>query len=462
MADGGKPNIILVNCDDLGYGDLGCYGSDVHKTPYLDQLAAEGMRFTSHYVGSPVCSASRAALLTGCYPQRVGMPGVLFPGQEIGLNPDEETIASRLKQQGYATQIVGKWHCGDQPEFLPTRFGFDHYYGIPYSNDMGWQRNPDGRPNNWPPLPLLRDEGVIQQQPDQASLTERYMEESVRFIRANSEQPFFLYLPHMYVHLPIYVPQRFLADNPNPYAGAVACVDWVTGVIMQELSELGLDDNTLVIFTSDNGSRCDYGDSNSPLRGYKGTTWEGGQRVDCIMRWPAKIPAGTVCDEMTTAMDFLPTFDTIAGNGVPPAKPIDGKDISPLMFGETGATTPHDGFAYYRDFKLNAVRKGDWKLHFHASLSDGNRWKVEPADLLYNLADDVIEQHNLYEQHPETVAELTALAGQYRRELGDTHTGIEKGEGCREPGRVSDPKTLTVYNENYPYYMAEYDLAERG
>ena len=457
-----KPNIILINCDDLGYGDLGCYGSETHRTPNLDQLAAEGVRFTDHHVGSPVCSASRAALLTGCYPQRAGMPGVLFPGQEIGLNPEEETIASRLKQQGYATQIVGKWHCGDQPEFLPTRFGFDHYFGIPYSNDMGRQDRPDGRGEGRPPLPLLRDESVIQQQPDQAALTERYMEESVRFIRANSEAPFFLYLPHMYVHVPIYVPARFLAENPNPYAGAVACIDWVTGVIMQELHELGLEDNTLVIFTSDNGSRCDYGKSNGSLRGFKATTWEGGQRVACVMRWPDRIPPGTVCDAMTTAMDFLPTFDALVGNDVPPANPIDGKDISPLMFGEASAVSPHDGFAYYRDWGLNAVRKGDWKLHFQAAMDDDKRWSVGPSTLLYNLSEDLGEQDNLYEQHPDKVAELTVYADAFRKELGDTHVGIEKGAGCREPGRVEHARTLTVFNENYPYYMAEYDLPHCG
>ena len=457
-----KPNIILINCDDLGYGDLGCYGSAIHKTPHLDRLAAEGMRFTDHHVGSPVCSASRAALLTGCYPQRVGMPGVLFPGQEIGLNPDEETLATRLKQQGYATQIVGKWHCGDQPAFLPTRFGFDHYFGIPFSNDMGRQQRPNGKPDTHPPLPLLRDEAVIQQQPDQAALTERYMEESVRFIRAHSETPFFLYLPHMYVHVPIYVPERFLSENPNPYAGAVACIDWVTGVIMQELQVLGLEDNTLLIFTSDNGSRCDYGDSNGALRGYKATTWEGGQRVDCIMRWPSRIPAGTVCDELTTAMDFLPTFDALVGNDVPPAKPVDGKDITPLMFAEAGVSSPHEGFAYYRDWRLNAVRKGDWKLHFHASLNDAKRWDIQPVTLLYDLAEDREEQNDLYAQHPERVAELTAFADRFRRELGDTHCGIERGEACREPGRVEDAKPLTVFDEEYPYYMAEYDLPQRG
>jgi arylsulfatase A len=457
-----QPNIILINCDDLGYGDLGCTGSSVHRTPNLDRLAAEGIRCTNHYVGSPVCSASRAALLTGCYPQRIGMPGVLFPGEAIGLHPDEETLGTRLKARGYATQIVGKWHCGDQPEFLPTRFGFDHYYGIPFSNDMGRQARTRARHDIYPPLPLLRDEDVIAQQPDQASLTERYLEESVRFIRANRAGPFFLYLAHMYVHLPLYVPRRFLDENPNPYAGAVACIDWVAGALMHEMRTLGLERNTLVLFTSDNWSRCDFGPSNGPLRGFKGTTWEGGQRVPFLARWPGVIPAGAVCDAMTTAMDCLPTLDRIAGGDGTPALPIDGRDIGPLLRGETGAGTPHDSFAYYRDGGLRAVRRGNWKLHVQAALNRENRFDMQPADLLYNLADDPGEQTNLYTAQPEIVAELTAVVEAYRQELGDTYTRSEPGAGCRAPGRAAEPRTLTRFDALYPYYMAEYDLPDCG
>jgi len=276
--DAGKANIILMNCDDLGYGDLACYGSPCNSTPHLDRLAAEGMRFTDFYMASPVCSPSRGAMLTGCYPPRIGFGsfdgrGVLFPGDPIGLNPSEITIAALLRDAGYATKIVGKWHCGDQPEFLPTRHGFDSYYGLPYSNDMGRQKVDD----KWPPLPLLRDEEVMQEQPDQSGLTERYVEESLRFIREQRQRPFFLYLAHMHVHLPIYAPARFLRESRNgAYGAAVACIDWAAGVIMAELRRLGLEDNTMVIFTSDNGSRCrGEGGSNGVLRGIKTTTWEG-------------------------------------------------------------------------------------------------------------------------------------------------------------------------------------------
>ncbi|MDP7134262.1 MAG: sulfatase-like hydrolase/transferase, partial [Planctomycetota bacterium] len=295
-----RPNIILINCDDLGYGDLGCYGSEVNKTPALDRMAEEGMRFTDFYQASAVCSPSRGAMLTGCYPRRIGFGSfegrwVLFPGQAVGLNQEEKTVASLLKEQGYATMLVGKWHCGDQPEFLPTRHGFDHYYGIPYSNDMGRQA---GR-EHYPPLPLMDDDAVIQEQPDQASITERYVERSVRFIRENRGQPFFLYFAHMYVHLPLYAPQRFLRQSENgSYGAAVECIDWAASVLFDEIKELGLDENTLIVFTSDNGSRGrDEGGSNSPLRAQKGTTWEGGQRVPCIVRWPGKVPAGKMSSE---------------------------------------------------------------------------------------------------------------------------------------------------------------------
>ncbi len=365
MAGANTPNIVLINCDDLGYGDLGCYESQLHSTPALDKMADEGVRFTDFYMGSPVCSPSRGAMLTGCYPPRIGFGSfeghwVLFPGQGVGLNSNETTIATLLKGQGYATKIVGKWHCGDQPEFLPTRHGFDSYYGIPFSNDMGIQ----GPDDCYPPLPLVRDEEVIQEQPDQQSLTERYVEESVRFIRDNKGGPFFLYLAHMHVHVPLYPAERFLRESKNGrYGGAVAAIDWAADVIFHELKQHGLDDNTLVIFTSDNGSNCWAGGSNSPLRGTKGTTWEGGQRVPCIMRWPGKIPAGTVCGEVSTAMDFYPTLAGLGGAAVPDDRIIDGRDIRSLMLSEEGAESPHETFFYYMLNSLEAVRCGKWKLH---------------------------------------------------------------------------------------------------
>jgi len=453
-----KPNIILINCDDLGYGDLACYGSPVNKTPYLDKMAEEGVRFTDYHVMSPVCSASRAALMTGCYPQRVGIHGVLFPGQEIGLHPDEVTIADVLKGQGYRTKIVGKWHCGDQPEFLPTNHGFDEYYGLPYSNDMGIQ----GKPENYHkrvPLPLMRNAEVIQEQPDQRGLTERYTEECVRFIRDNRDGPFFLYLAHMYVHVPLFVPHRFLRQAENGgYGGAVECIDWVAGVLFDELRRQGLDENTMVIFTSDNGSRArGEGGSNAPLRGTKFQTWEGGQRVPCIVRWPGRVPAGRVCDELITSMDFVPTFAGLAGTSEPQDRAIDGKDISPLIFGEPDATSPHEHFWHYRINNLEAVRKGRWKLHFARGSVFGDAEITEPE--LYDLDTDIGEENNVIDQHPDVVKELLAIADVARQELGDTVTGDE-GSGKREVGRVDSPKPLATYNEDHPYIVAAYDTPD--
>jgi len=457
-----NPNIILINCDDLGYGDLGCYGSTRNKTPHLDRMAAEGMRFTDFYMGSPVCTPSRSAMLTGCYPPRISMADfdgrwVLFPGQPYGLNPNEVTVATLLQEQGYATKIVGKWHCGDQPEFLPTRHGFDSYYGIPYSNDMGRQSGKD----TFPPLPLLRDEAVIQAQPDQASVTERYVEESIRFLRANQKQPFFLYFAHMYVHLPIYPPDRFLRESDNGvYGAAVQAIDWSVGVLLHELKQLGLDENTLVIFTSDNGSRArDEGGSNDPLRGYKGTTWEGGQRVPCIMRWPAEIPAGNVCSEVATAMDLCPTLATLGGAKMPDDRIIDGKNISPLLQAAHGATSPHDTFFYYVMNNLMAVRMGKWKLHVNRMTFPDK--KVTPTAELYDLQADVGETNNLYTQHPNVVADLESKLTACRQDMGDAATGVI-GQNVRPVGRVEHPRALTEYDPEHPYIIAMYDLPERG
>jgi len=451
-----KPNIIVINCDDLGYGDLACYGSPVNKTPALDRMAKEGIRFTDFYMASPVCSPSRGAMLTGCYPPRIGFGSfdgkwVLFPGMPIGLNPSETTTATLLKEAGYATKIVGKWHCGDQPEFLPTRHGFDSYYGIPYSNDMGRQKEDDV----YPPLPLLRDEEVIQAQPDQRGITERYVEESVRFIRENKEKPFFLYFAHMHVHLPHYPPARFVAESENGvYGAAVAAIDWAADVLFDELQSLGLDDNTLVIFTSDNGSRArDEGGSNAPLRSTKGTTWEGGQRVPCIMRWPGVIPAGTECNELALSMDLHPTLAAITGATLPSDRTIDGKDIRPLMQAEKDAESPHESFFYYKRNSIEAVRSGQWKLHI--------RKDDEEIQQLYNLESDIGETENLYEQHPEIVSDLQTKIDACRRELGDDATGIS-GANVRPIGRVENPDTLTHYDPEHPYMIALYDLKERG
>jgi arylsulfatase A len=440
-----RPNVILVNCDDLGYGDIGCYGSEHHATPALDRMAEEGVRFTDFYMAAPVCSPSRAAMMTGCYPLRVGLETgceiiVLRPGEPIGLSADETTVASILKDAGYATEIIGKWHCGDQPEFLPTRHGFDSWYGIPYSNDMGITKSHP----HFPPLPLVRDEEVVQEQPDQAALTERYMEEAVRFIRSNQDHPFFLYLAHMYVHVPLYAPERFLEQSRNgKYGAAVEHVDFCMAVLFDELERLGLDQNTLVIFTSDNGGAPQHGASNAPLRGQKGTTWEGGMRVPCIMRWPAAIPAGNENSEPITSMDFLPTLARLAGGNVPDDRIIDGKDIQPLMLGESDAPSPHDAIFYYRVDELQAVRSGNWKLH----LTSGE---------LYDLRSDIGETTDLAAANPEIVASLRQRAEACRCDLGDSLTGAI-GENRRPCGRVENPQPLTTQDTNHPFIVAMYD-----
>jgi arylsulfatase A-like enzyme len=478
------PNVILINCDDLGYGDLACYGSELNATPALDRMAAEGTRFTDFYASSPVCSPSRAAMLTGSYPTRVGfggaasgnLGGVLFPGWSVGLNPNEITIATLLSRAGYATKLVGKWHCGDQPEFLPTSHGFDEYYGIPYSNDMGRQVEGDlihgftpdqiekmlrkmGLDEPWirPPLPLLDGTDVLEAQPDQAALTGRYLEQALRFIRANSEGRFFLYLAHMYVHLPIYVQERFKKASRNgDYGAAVECIDWVTDVILAELAHLGIDDDTMVIFTSDNGAlaiESGGSGSNDPLRGSKGTTWEGGQRVPCIVRWPGHVAAGVECDEIAAGIDLYPTIANICGATPPGDRVIDGTDLRSALGLEGPETNFRRSFLYIRGANISAVRMGDWKLHL---FRDGQE-VVE----LYNLADDLAETTNVAEQNPNIVAELTEIIVAKRLELGDEHLGIE-GSGIRPIGKIDNPVPLTEFDPGHPYFMAEYDLADRG
>jgi arylsulfatase A len=464
-----KPNVLLMNCDDLGYGDLGCYGSLRNETPVLDALATDGTRFTDFYMASPVCSPSRAALLTGCYPPRIGFAQfdglpVLFPGQRIGLHPDEVTLGKALRGAGYATKHVGKWHCGDQPPFLPTRHGFDSSFGIPYSNDMGrqvgevWWLKPLAESgvviaDEYPPLPLLRDDEVIEAQPDQASLTARFVDESVRFIRANRERPFFLYLAHIYVHLPLYVQERFARDSRNGrYGAAVSCIDWAAGALLAELRRWGLEEHTIVIFTSDNGSRdADEGGSNAPLRGTKGTTWEGGMRVPCIVRWPGHTEPGSVSSSVATAMDLLPTLANIAGAELSPDRIIDGRDVTPLLLGD--ALSPHDAVFFYRGSDLEAVRSGRWKLHCARAGSS--------VDELYDLQVDVGETHNAYLRHPDVVRRLEAHAESARHDLGDARLGLS-GEGVRPAGTVDEARTLTAFDPGHPYSMAEYDLPDRG
>lgn len=449
-----RPNIVLINVDDLGYGDLGCYGSTANRTPFLDRLAASGIRFTDFMMASPVCSPSRGAMLTGCYPKRVGFGSfdgehVLFPGMAVGLDPRERTVASLLRDAGYATALVGKWHCGDQPGFLPTDHGFEHFFGLPYSNDMGRQAGAD---RDFPPLPLMVGTEVLQQQPDQASLAERYLAECIRFIRQEKDRPFLLYLAHSYVHAPIYVPQRFREASTNgAYGAAVECVDWTTGVLLHELEALGLLGRTLVVVTSDNGSRGHSGASNAPLRGVKGTTWEGGQRVPCIVSWPDVVAPGQVRHDLVSSIDLLPTFVELAGGELPDDRPIDGLSLVGLLAGDQ--PSPREVFGYFHHDSLEAVRQGVWKLHLR-------KGEVE-FRALYDLSTDPGEDCDVQAEHPDVVARLEVEARVLRAELGDRSLGIT-GAGCRTIGRVPDPRPLTAYDPDHPYYAAEYDLADRG
>ena len=449
-----KPNIILINCDDLGYGDLGCYGSEVNRTPAIDKMADNGIRFTDFYMASPVCSPSRGAMMTGCYPPRIGFGTfegkvVLFPGQGVGLNPKEKTIASVLKDAGYRTMLVGKWHCGDQLEFLPTRHGFDHYYGLPYSNDMGRQ---SGSRHGFPPLPLLLDDEVIQQQPDQAALTERYTEQAVRFIREKGDSPFFLYMAHMHVHLPLYAAEHFMKNSLNgPYGACVEAVDWSVSVILDELNRQGISDDTLIIFTSDNGSTGRYNGSNHPLRGRKGSTWEGGQRVPCIMCWPGRIKPGRICDEIVSSIDFYPTLAKVAEANISDDRIIDGIDISGLLFNEE--PSPRKTFFYYLRNDLEAVRYENWKLHVKKNGED--------ICLLFDLVNDIGETTDVKEKHPEIANKLEGYIKECADDIGDEQAGI-KGKNIRPAGVVLDPKPLTEYDPDHPYIIAMYDKEEAG
>ncbi|MEW6357385.1 MAG: sulfatase [Planctomycetota bacterium] len=401
------PNFIIIFTDDQGYQDVGCFGSPDIKTPCMDRMAAEGKRFSDFYAAAPVCTPSRAALMTGCYPHRVGLPSVLSPRAGSGINPDEITLAELLKTRGYATLCVGKWHLGHLPPFLPTRHGFDHYFGIPYSNDM------DGEKAHFPPIPLLRDETVIEQPADQRTLTERYTEEAIKFIAANKDRPFFLYLPHTFPHVPLHVSDRFASKSKRGlYGDVIECIDWSTGRILDTLREHGLDENTLVVFTSDNGPwliKKEHGGSALPLRSGKATTFEGGMREPCIMWGPGRIPAGTVCSEMATTMDIYPTFARLAGADVPTDRIIDGKDIWSLVTGQPGAKTPHEYFFY----GFQSVRSGKWKLHKWegADIPKGGKKsakgeKPEPprkGPTLYDLNADIGEKNDVAAEHPDVV-----------------------------------------------------------
>ena len=388
-----KFNFVVIFTDDQGYQDLGCFGSPDIRTPHIDRMAAEGMKFTDFYVAASVCSPSRAALLTGCYPARIGFTfGALWPGISRGLHPDEITVADLLKQQGYAAACIGKWHVGGPHKpYMPTSRGFDSFFGMIASND-------------YPRTPLYRGLEVVEKEPDQTLLTQRYTQEAIDFIETHREGPFFLYLAHNMPHVPLNVSDRFRGKSKRgPYGDAIEEIDWSTGKILGEIKELGLHERTLVVFTSDNGpwlSKGRDGGSAAPWVGGKGKPTEGGQRVPCVMWWPGTIPAGTVCGEVASAMDFYVTFAAIAGAKLPDDRVIDGKDIRPLMTAQAGAVSPYAECGFFYDSQnFKPVRRGKWKY------SD-----VWGSDRLHDLSTPEHEKRNLAKDHPELVADLKALS----------------------------------------------------
>ena len=443
-----RPNFVIIFCDDMGYGDIACQGASGYSTPNIDRMAREGVRFTDFHAATAVCLASRAALLTGCYPERVGILGALGPASSVGISDSELTIAEMLKAEGYATSIYGKWHLGDAPRFLPTRHGFDEYFGLPYSNDM-WPNHPTNGAD-YPPLPLYENEKVIEFNPDQRQLTTWYTQHAVDFIVRNRERPFFLYLPHSMPHVPLFVSDKYSGTTKRGLFGDVISeIDWSVGEILEALRKNGLEENTLVIFTSDNGPWLSYGEhagSAGPFREGKGTLFEGGMREPCVMRWPGHIPAGTVCSELATTMDILPTLAALAGGKLPEHR-IDGHDIRPLAEGQPGAVSPTEAYYCYWLGELHAVRSGKWKLHFpHDYRTLGGRpggkggqpaiyEKARTGKELYDLENDLGETRDVAAENPDVIRRLETLAEKARLDLGDKLTGI-KGSGLRAPGRI--------------------------
>jgi arylsulfatase A len=450
------PNIIFVYADNLGYGDIEPFGAKTIKTPQLNRMAAEGRKFTHFCVTSGVCTPSRSSAMSGSYAQRVGMhwnerdDHVLRPISPYGLNPNEITVAEILKKRGYATTCIGKWHLGDQPEFLPTRQGFDSYYGIPYSDDMV-ARTWDADGSVWPPLPLMENETVVEAPADRDTLTKRYTERALSFIEANQDKPFFLYMPQAMPGSTLvpYASEAFKGKSAaGPWGDSIEELDWSVGQILDKLVELKLDANTLVLWTSDNGSpmtrRPDspYRGTNAPLFGRGYTTAEGAFRVPAIFWWPGKVPAGTICNELSTTMDLLPTFARLAGTEPPTDRVIDGHDMRPLLFNEPGAVSPYDAFYYYQRDQLQAVRSGPWKLFL--SIESPIRHPHHPTNqpgptqkLLFNVVEDIGSEHNRAAEHPEIVQRLEALAEKARAELGDRG---KTGTGQRPRGRVDNPE----------------------
>ena len=442
------PNVVIILTDDQGYSDLGCYGSPRIKTPRIDRMAAEGMRFTDFYSPASVCTPTRAGLLTGCHPERLSLghipkekpngddAHVLYSRSRHGLHPDEVTIAEMLKSRGYATAMLGKWHLGDQPPFLPTKQGFDSFLGTPYSNDMK------------PPV-LLRGEQVVENPMDQDTMIDRYTEEAEKFIRSNKDKPFFLYFAHNMPHRPLHPPARFKGTSAGgTYGDCIEAIDWSVGRVLETLKQTNLDEHTLVVFTSDNGPWHWIGEEGGyafPLRAGKGTTYEGGMRVPFIARWPGKVPAGSTSREPLSHLDLFPTIAALVG-APPHDRKIDGADISPILLGNADAKNLHEALFYYANGNLHAVRAGRWKYKADTTLQDETEYgkyeqpgaKVPPA--LYDMKLDAPEQKNVIKDHPRIAERLQKLIDEKRKELGDRRLGIA-GTDVRPCGRVDyDPR----------------------
>ena len=461
------PNIVIIFTDDQGYADVGKFGAKGFKTPNLDRLADAGAVFRNFHVAQAVCSASRAALLTGCYPNRLGIHGALGPASKTGLSSNETTLAEIAKQRGYATAIFGKWHLGDSPEFLPTRHGFDEFFGLPYSNDM-WPLHPDlvklpaeaaASKRGYPDLPLYENERKFIEKvsvEDQNQFTTWYAGRAVEFIEKNKANPFLLYVAHNMPHVPLAVSDKFRGKSTQGlYGDVIMEIDWSVGQILDALKRCGLEKNTWVIFTSDNGPWLSYGNhagSALPLREGKGTSWEGGTRVPCIMRWPGKIPRGKSSDSFLMTIELLPTIAKLVGAELP-EHTIDGLDVWPLIAGAKGATNPHAAyFTYYRQNELHAVTSGDgrWKLYLPHTFNtlagrpggtNGIPAKYQQAQVsapeLYDLKNDIGETRNAAPANPEIIRRLLVFAEEARADLGDALTS-RKGSGAREPGRVRE------------------------
>ena len=469
-ADASRPNIVLIFADDLGYADVGCFGAKDIRTPHIDRLAADGTRFTSFYVSQPVCTASRASLMTGCYANRIGLSGALNHTSKVGIHSDELLLPELLQQRGYATGIFGKWHLGHRPEFSPLRHGFQEFLGIPYSNDNG-PLHPVVK--TIPSLPFIDGAKTAELDPDQSQFTRRLTERACAFLAANKDRPFFLYLPHIMPHVPIFASEKFKGRSARGvYGDVVEELDWSVGEVVATLKRLNLEQNTLLIFTSDNGPFLSYGEhagSATPLREGKLTTFEGGVRTPCLIRWPTKIPAGRTCDEPVASIDLLPTIAQLI-NAPLPKHPIDGLDVWPILSGQSNARTPHKSLLFYSGDELQAIRSGDWKLHFaHDYLTvagppgragkPANFANIQPKSIeesgirgiasrhgyevrrleqsLFNLQNDLAESRNVAADNPEIVRRLAALAEQPRADLGDSLTN-RSGTGLRIAGRADE------------------------